>query len=167
MPYHLELGSEGHSFHGKAIVVNSQTGEHKSHHPIPMEDAKAQMRVLEGVASHESAPEAPKVRRVLGIKKPKASEASEEEPSHMSDVRIMIEKIKSFPTYADGTYIEPASFVNHVEDLMKKHHLYKEAEHIHKLGQEMPDLLYKKKTKTNLTASYKPVIAFLKTVLAK
>jgi hypothetical protein len=54
MPYHLELGSEGHSFHGKAIVVNSQTGEHKSHEPIPM--AKAQMRILEDVTAHESAP---------------------------------------------------------------------------------------------------------------
>lgn len=70
MPWHLELGSEGHSFHGKAIVVNSQTGEHKSHHPIPMDDAKAQMRVLEGVAAHESAPEAPKKRRILLSKKP-------------------------------------------------------------------------------------------------
>lgn len=47
MPYHLELGSEGHSFHGKAIVVNSRTGEHKSAHPIDLADAKAQMRLLE------------------------------------------------------------------------------------------------------------------------
>jgi len=79
MPYHLELGSEGHSFHGKAIVVNSQTGEHKSYHPIPMDDAKAQMRVLEGVAAHESAPEAPKKRRILLKKKPVAPEAPKAE----------------------------------------------------------------------------------------
>jgi hypothetical protein len=53
MPYHLELGSDGHSFHGKAIVVNSQTGEHKSHHPIPMAKAKAQMRLLESLHQKE------------------------------------------------------------------------------------------------------------------
>jgi hypothetical protein len=64
MPYHLELGSEGRSFHGKAIVVNSQTGEHKSNHPIPMDDAKAQMRILDDVAEKESAP-----RRLIISKK--------------------------------------------------------------------------------------------------
>jgi len=53
MPYHLELGSDGHSFHGKAIVVNSKTGEHKSHHPIPMPKAKAQMRLLESLHKKE------------------------------------------------------------------------------------------------------------------
>jgi len=54
MPYHLELGSDGHSFHGKAIVVNSQTGDHKSNHPIPMAKAKAQMRLLESIAHGEA-----------------------------------------------------------------------------------------------------------------
>jgi hypothetical protein len=49
MPYHLELGSDGHKFHGKAIVVNSQTGHHHSNHPISMAKAQAQMRVLENV----------------------------------------------------------------------------------------------------------------------
>jgi hypothetical protein len=53
MPYHLELGSSGHSFHGKAIVVNSRTGEHKSAHPIPLKKAKAQMRVLEAAHKKE------------------------------------------------------------------------------------------------------------------
>jgi hypothetical protein len=53
MPYHLELGSEGRSFHGKAIVVNSRTGEHKSGHPIPLKKAKAQMRVLEAAHKKE------------------------------------------------------------------------------------------------------------------
>lgn len=53
MPYHLELGSGGHKFIGKAIVVNSITGEHKSNAPIPIEKAKAQMRVLEDVAKKE------------------------------------------------------------------------------------------------------------------
>jgi len=53
MPYHLELGSEGHSFHGKAIVVNSKTGEHKSNEPIPMPKAKAQMRLLESLHKKE------------------------------------------------------------------------------------------------------------------
>jgi len=67
MPYHLELGSDGHSFHGKAIVVNSQTGEHKSNQPIPMAKANAQMRILEGVEAHESAP---KKRRILLKKRP-------------------------------------------------------------------------------------------------
>jgi len=49
MPYHLELGSEGHNFHGKAIVVNTQTGEHKSLHPIDMERAERQKNVLEKI----------------------------------------------------------------------------------------------------------------------
>lgn len=53
MPYHLELGSDGHSFHGKAIVVNTQTGEHKSNHPIPLKKAKAQMRLLESLHKKE------------------------------------------------------------------------------------------------------------------
>jgi hypothetical protein len=49
MPYHLELGSNGHKFKGKAIVVNSTTGKHFSNMPIPVEKAKAQMRLLYGV----------------------------------------------------------------------------------------------------------------------
>ena len=49
MPYHLELGSGGHSFNGKAIVVNSKTGEHKSLHPIPLAKAEAQKRILDKV----------------------------------------------------------------------------------------------------------------------
>ena len=49
MPYHLELGSDGHSFHGKAIVVNTQTGKHFSKDPIPKEKAEKQLRLLRGV----------------------------------------------------------------------------------------------------------------------
>lgn len=49
MPYHLELGSDGKSFHGKAIVVNTMTGRHHSNAPIPMKKAKAQMRLLEQI----------------------------------------------------------------------------------------------------------------------
>jgi hypothetical protein len=51
MPFHLELGSDGHSFKGKAILVNSQTGKHYSNSPIPLVKAKAQMRVLEAAES--------------------------------------------------------------------------------------------------------------------
>jgi hypothetical protein len=50
MPYHLELGSDGSSFKGKAIVVNTQTGKHHSLSPIPLANAKAQKRLLEAVA---------------------------------------------------------------------------------------------------------------------
>ena len=49
MPYHLELGSDGHSFKGKAIVVNSATGKHFSKAPIELADARKQMRLLRGV----------------------------------------------------------------------------------------------------------------------
>ena len=49
MPYHLELGSDGNRFHGKAIVVNTMTGRHYSLDPMPMDRAKAQKRVLEAV----------------------------------------------------------------------------------------------------------------------
>ena len=47
MPYFLELGSDGHNFHGKAIVVNTKTGRHHSLVPIPLKKAKAQKRILE------------------------------------------------------------------------------------------------------------------------
>lgn len=47
MPYHLEMGSDGHSFQGKAIVVNTKSGKHYSNAPIPIKKAKAQKRVLE------------------------------------------------------------------------------------------------------------------------
>jgi hypothetical protein len=53
MPTHLELGSDGKSFNGKAIVVNSMTGKHYSSKPIPMEKAKAQQRVLEAAEKKE------------------------------------------------------------------------------------------------------------------
>ena len=54
MPYHLELGSGGAPFpKGKAIVVNSKTGKHYSKKPIPIENAKAQMRVLEAAKRKE------------------------------------------------------------------------------------------------------------------
>lgn len=49
MPYFLELGSDGHSYKGKAIVVNTQTGKHHSTEPIPLERAKKQKRLLEAV----------------------------------------------------------------------------------------------------------------------
>ena len=49
MPYHLELGSDGHSFKGKAIVVNTQTGKHFSKTPIPLANAEKQLRLLRGV----------------------------------------------------------------------------------------------------------------------
>jgi len=53
MPYHLELGSDGHKFGGKAIVVNTQTGKHHSLSPIPIERAKAQKRLLEALDKKE------------------------------------------------------------------------------------------------------------------
>jgi hypothetical protein len=50
MPYHLELGSGGAPFpKGKAIVVNTKTGKHHSTKPIPIANAKKQMRLLEAV----------------------------------------------------------------------------------------------------------------------
>lgn len=55
MPFHLELGSDGHKFAGKAIVVNTITGEHFSAKPIPMEKAEAQKRVLEAAHKEKAA----------------------------------------------------------------------------------------------------------------
>lgn len=46
MPYHLELGSDGRSFAGKAIVVDTK-GHHYSNDPLPIKRAEAQKRVLE------------------------------------------------------------------------------------------------------------------------
>lgn len=60
MPYHLELGSDGHKFAGKAIVVNTITGEHFSKMPIPIKKAEAQKRVLEEAHKKEEKPSAVK-----------------------------------------------------------------------------------------------------------
>jgi len=59
MPFHLELGSDGHSFKGKAIVVNSITGRHLSEAPIPLKKAKAQKRIVEQAISKEDMPKSP------------------------------------------------------------------------------------------------------------
>lgn len=48
MPYILERYGD------KAIVVNAKTGRHHSLKPIPLANAKAQMRVLESVEKKES-----------------------------------------------------------------------------------------------------------------
>lgn len=53
MPYHLELGSDGHNFSGKAIVVNTKTGKHYSSEPIPKKKAEAQLRVLKSAEKRE------------------------------------------------------------------------------------------------------------------
>ena len=53
MPFHLELGSDGRSYGGKAIVVNTQTGKHSSTKPIPLASAKRQMRVLQEATEKE------------------------------------------------------------------------------------------------------------------
>jgi hypothetical protein len=124
MPYHLELGSEGHSFHGKAIVVNSQTGEHKSHHPIAMDDAKAQMRVLEEAASHEVAP--PK-RRVLSMKKPKAEEvvSNEVTPDAPKKRRILIKLGKKpEPPKAEEPKPKAEEPIPKAEDNWLEEHIY-------------------------------------------
>ena len=49
MPYHLELGSDGHSFHGKAIVVNTATGKHFSNAPIELVNARKQLTLLNAI----------------------------------------------------------------------------------------------------------------------
>lgn len=63
MPFALEYFSRGHPHLGSdagksrmAIVVNTKTGEHKSLHPIPIEKAKAQLRVLESIHREENIP---------------------------------------------------------------------------------------------------------------
>jgi len=53
MPFHLELGSDGHKFHNKAIVVNNITGHHMSKDPIPINKAKAQLRILNDIYHKE------------------------------------------------------------------------------------------------------------------
>lgn len=53
MPFHLELGSDGHKWLHKAIVVNTLTGKHYSNVPIPIKKAEAQKRVLEAAMVKE------------------------------------------------------------------------------------------------------------------
>jgi hypothetical protein len=52
MPFFLELGSGGHSFKGKAIVVDTK-GKHYSKSPIPLVKAESQKRVLEAAMKKE------------------------------------------------------------------------------------------------------------------
>jgi hypothetical protein len=47
MPFHLELGSDGHSFNGKAIVVDSKSGRHLTAKPITYDKAVHQKEVVE------------------------------------------------------------------------------------------------------------------------
>jgi hypothetical protein len=54
MPYQLEKSSGGHSFNGKAIVVNTKSGKHYSTAPIPLKKAEAQKRVLEAAEKKKS-----------------------------------------------------------------------------------------------------------------
>jgi len=165
MPYHLELGSDGHSFHGKAIVVNSQTGEHKSHHPIAMDDAKAQMRILEGVASHEVDPP----KRVISMKKPKAKETPKaEEPKakeptgHKLFYNEAI-RLTNLPKKADGSYEFPrtvvAKIITHLETL--NHH--KEATALKELEKNMK-LPRGSPSERSVKTAYKPIIALLQTM---
>lgn len=54
MPYHLELGSDAkHKYHDKAVVVNAVTGHHMSKDPIPINKAKAQLKVLDQIYHKE------------------------------------------------------------------------------------------------------------------
>jgi hypothetical protein len=46
MPFAIETSSNGRSYKGKGIVVNTLTGKHYSTSPIPIQNAKAQMRAL-------------------------------------------------------------------------------------------------------------------------
>jgi hypothetical protein len=91
-------------------------------------------------------------------------EEREAESGHLKTIASAIETLKALPEYSTGGYMDPTSGLHGIEEALKKKRFYKEAEHIHKLGLEMPDLLYKTKTKANLTKAYKPVIAYLKSL---
>lgn len=58
MPYILERYGD------KAIVVNAKSGKHHSLDPIPLKNAKAQMRVLEAAARKEK-PSEEKTKNLL------------------------------------------------------------------------------------------------------
>ena len=62
MPYHLELGSNGHRFpEGKAIVVNTLTGQHYSAEPIPIANARKQLNFLQSLPERHGKKETLKV----------------------------------------------------------------------------------------------------------
>jgi hypothetical protein len=50
MPYKL-IEIRGSDLSKKAYILNTQTGKHFSKHPIPLENAKAQLRLLEHLES--------------------------------------------------------------------------------------------------------------------
>jgi len=132
--FHLELGSGGHSFAGKAIVVNSKTGEHMSNMPVSLEEAKEKMRKMEG-------------------DKPKMA--------HSKHLVEMIDVIKALPKDATGELHDPSAGADLVEQYLNKKRYYKFLDELKKIRAEMPDLLYKKKTESNLKKAYKPLIDFL------
>lgn len=61
MPYILERYGD------KAIVVNTKSGRHHSIEPIPLQNAKAQKRILEAAAKKEK-PSDEKIKNLLYAK---------------------------------------------------------------------------------------------------
>ena len=139
MPYHLELGSGDNKMHERAFVVNSRTGEHKSHNPIPIERAEAQKRVLEDVAAHEkklnhesASSDAPAKmnqevtpRRVIKLKKSskeeevKEAEAMKAEKAKTSKLSDVERKLMDSISGAD-TVKHSGDVVSSPSDMIKK-----------------------------------------------
>jgi hypothetical protein len=125
---------------------------------------------LTGLRKIESETTARNVKRMDEVKQKEPTlttgdlEEARAESGHSEMINSAIEKLKALPEYSTGGYMDPSSALYEIEQKLKDKRFYEEAEHIHKLGREMPDLLYKKKTKANLTKAYKPIIAYLKTI---
>jgi hypothetical protein len=149
MPFHLELGSEGHKFADhRAIVVNSRTGEHLTRFPINKTDAEIVKSVAEKnpnflKAEKKIAEEADKkVKALAGLRKvesetkerntKKAQEVSKkaEEAKKAEDAKKPWNRVgKAFltgvrevhPDNSYGKYIQVLSGVSELEEEIKRY----------------------------------------------
>jgi len=85
MSFHLELGSDGHSFNGKAIVVNSQTGKHMTTRPVSYDKASSQKAMVEEAVKKYGEPITAKgLPDMRGRKKKPTQDNTRKELSHVA-----------------------------------------------------------------------------------
>ena len=116
MPYHLELGSDGHSFKGKAIVVNSQTGKHYSKSPIPLANAEAQMRILKSAEEKEDDPPKEKwIQKVVESPDFEKGAFTAEAKEHGMTTKAFMKTVLAHPEKYDTTTRKRAQFMKNIQ----------------------------------------------------
>jgi len=113
MPYRLE------HFGDKAIVVNTLTGHHHSIDPIPLKNAKAQMRVLEQVdrkdppMEHDDPPRR-WIQEVVTSKKFKKGAFTKQAKARGKTPKGLMKEVLSHPEDYDVTTRRRAQFMKNI-----------------------------------------------------